>query len=65
MNHYTPEYKDAVHKIAKLYDNGVISFNTFSLAVEDIHHVMDVSIDVIKADISVLWGAWEEHEVLG
>ena len=64
MNHYTPEYKDALHKVAKLYTNGVISSNTCTLAIQDISRVMNVSVEDITLDINTLWDAWDEYEVL-
>lgn len=64
MNHYTPEYKDAVYKIGRLYNDGVISYNTFDLAIQDVSRVMDVDVATISNDISTLYDAWNEHEVL-
>ena len=65
MNHYTPEYKDAVHKIGKLYNDGVISYNTFELAIQDVSRVMGVDVTTISNDISTLYDVWSEYEVVG
>jgi hypothetical protein len=64
MNHYTPEYKDAVRMVAKLYNNGILSYSTFDDVLTDMEHKLGVDQKVIAADIATLYDAWAEYEVL-
>ena len=66
MSRYTTEYKDALYHLAKLYNNGSISYNTMTIGADDIGNIFKIKpFGRVITDLDTLLDAWDKYEVLG